>query len=146
MALTMLGCSNPGYSVYIDIKEDTQATTRDISNIRDFIMTVPHEVVGKKSEDNWLGESYRILLSDASFNQFKHKYVGISIETYLSETVVNGNIIIERAQIRIANILEGRTPPLKAEIDDVADAIISILNQHIEKPKIAVSRAYTRPI
>lgn len=143
--LIIIGCSNPGYSVRINIDQDAKATDSDIDLIKSCMLQTTHEAVLKKGRDSWKIESYNIILDKDKFKQFEHKYIKFAVEYYYDQKVVGENII-NRIKVRIGNSWEGRNLALKNEIDKIADCVLEQLEGRFDASKISIERRYTSPV
>jgi hypothetical protein len=141
-----IGCSNPGYSVRINIDHNAKANESDIQQIQNCFLNTDHEVVMVKKKDFWKIESYKINLKSKRFEQLEHNYINFAVEYHYDQKKTSGKQIIKDIEVRIGNSWEGKNPILKKEIDKVADCVLNQLKGRIGDSYISIDRRYTGPI
>lgn len=144
---TLTGCSKPGYSTRINIRESAGATKADILLITSILQSKSYDTIMVKEED-WGGiESYKIKLDDKKFNKFERKYIGLAVEYYwCGKERTNEQNALCKIEVRIGNPWEGKTPVIKNEIDIITDLVVANLSDRFSKSEVKVRRAYSAPI
>ena len=146
LSLILYCCTDPGYSVRINIDENAKATEDDINSISEYIKKKKYEVVVEKGDDLWKVRSYKIILDDKRFDKFKHKYINFVIEYHISELSAEEKKALKTVEVRIGNNWEGRKPLLKEEIDTLSAIIVDQLTRRINKSDITVTRKFVTPM
>ena len=139
-------CSNPGYSIRINIDQNAKATESDIKLITNYLIETDYENVMIKEKDFWKVESYKIYLNKDKFKKFEHNYINFAVEYYYEQEKTMNKKIIEKIEVRIGNSWEGRNPILKTEIDKIADCVVNQLRKRFDDSKISIERRFTGPV
>ena len=140
-----VSCSNPGYSIRINIDKNAKATENEIKLITNCLFKTDYENVMIKEKDFWKVESYKIFLTKDKFTKFEHNYINFVVEYYYAQNSTMNESTIVEIEVRIGNSWEGRNPILKTEIDKVADCVVSQLRKRFDDSKILIDRRYTGP-
>jgi hypothetical protein len=142
----LTSCSNPGYGTLIYLSEDTEVTENDIVIITSIPQQLSHEVVMVKEEPTFKVESYKINLDEKKFDVFDHKYIIFVVEYHYDKQTTSGRKNLNKVEVRIGNVWEGRTPILKEEIDKLTDQTINLLSKRFDNSAIKTKRRYTMPM
>ena len=144
--LILISCSDPGYSVRININDNANATESDIKLLTEYLQQTKYDVVMIEGKDNWKIQSYKILLDVKDYDGIGHKYINFVVEYYYNELSKNKGKILKKIEVRIGNSWEGRNPILKKEIDIIADQIVKVLTKRFNKSNFSEKRKFVTPM
>jgi hypothetical protein len=141
-----ISCSNPGYSIRINIDKNAKATENEIKLITNCLLKTDYESVMIKEKDFWKVESYKIILTKEKFTKLEHNYINFAVEYYYAQNNTMNETKIVKIEVRIGNSWEGRNPILKTEIDKLADCVVNQLKKRFDDSKILIDRRFTGPV
>ena len=146
IGIILCSCSDPGYSVRINIGEDAKATEEDLNSLTEYIHKKNHEVIVEEGNEQWNVKGYKIKLDDKRFDTFEHKYINFVIEYYFSEPLIEEKKLLKSVEVRIGNSWEGRKPILRKEIDTISNIVVNRLKQRFKKSDFTITRKFVTPM